>query len=470
MPNPGMRLTNAGKKILAQGLLGDEIHFTKIAFGDADFDYATEDLTQLTALKSWQLDLPIVGKNLNGDGTVTIVGLCTNFSLTKGFQAKEIGIFAIDQATNTEILYAYRNAGDEYSFIPAKMGVVTKSVRYAYQIEIGDAPNVTFDINFSFAYVSQEAFETHVDSENPHPQFVDTQKLARENRQIINAEAEMPFDANLIIFEDFESPSFTDDFQVKVTNCVAGANLISVASVAGFKIGEEYLICDGANFERVKVTSVMRTASGLHVKVESNLVQTYNLTQTFLYRSTLSTACSDFSMPIELFTTKEESQTDLKQCAAIVRHGELVDAEISATAFLYSKPQKRENILLGAGDVNKIFLLNDANIDQDSLEVEVDGVAVTNYFFETGNAYIQLTAPTDSTVTASYFYGGLPIEIPLTELDTYADGDRFITRFCGETSLEGYGRAAMEIKILRLAALPADEEPKLFHVAAGYGK
>ena len=159
MSNPGMRLTRAGKNILAQGLLGDEIHFTKVAFGDADFDYETESLLDLTELKSWKMDLPIVGKKLDGDGTVTIVALCSNFQLEKGFAAKEIGVFATDQASGDEVLYSYRNAGDEYNFIPAKTGVVTKSTRYAYKIEIGDAENVTFNINFSFAYVSQEDFE-----------------------------------------------------------------------------------------------------------------------------------------------------------------------------------------------------------------------------------------------------------------------------------------------------------------------
>lgn len=465
MSNPGMRLTSAGKKILAQGLLGDEIHFTKIAFGDADFDYDTEDLTALTALKSWKLDLPLIDKKLNGDGTVTIVGLCTNFALAKGFQAKEIGIFAIDQDTSTEILYAYRNAGDEYSFIPAKMGVVTKSVRYAYQIEIGDAENVTFDINFSFAYVSQEEFKAHVDGDDSHPELF---KLARENRQIIQAQVEMPFDANLFIFEDFWSPSFTDNLKVQVTNCVAGSNLITLASIDGFKIGEYYWIYDGTNYERVKITSAMRLASGLHVKTSANLANSYDLTSTYIYRSTLGELYPDGLMPLELFTVKESSELDLTQCAAVIRHSELIDAELEATALLYPEPQKRENITLGAGGVSKIFSLSDANIDHDSLKVYVDNVLEPNYFFETDNAYIQLTASTGSTVTASYSYGGQPVEISLSELDTYREDDHFITRFIGE-SLTAYKIAALSLKVVRLAEIEPDEQPKILYIAAGFG-
>ena len=468
MSNPGMRLTNAGKKILAQGLLGDEIHFTKIAFGDADFDYVTENLRELTELKSWKLDLPLIDKKLNGDGTVTIIGLCTNFTLDKGFRAKEIGVFAIDQETKTETLYAYRNAGDEYSFIPAKMGVVTKSVRYAYQVEIDDAENVTFDINFSFAYVSQEEFQAHVNGENSHPEIF---KLARENRQIIQAQAEIPFEANLLVFEDFKPSTRIDDFKVKVTNCVAGANLITVAAIEKFKIGDYYWLSDGGNFERVKITSVLKIASGLHVKAETNLANSYDLSKTYLYRSTFGTICEDIPlMPIEIFMTKATAELDLKNCAAVIRHSELIDAEISATAFLYSTPQKRENIFLGTGDgTNKIFTISDANIDQDSLEIYVDNALATNYYFETGNAYIQITAPSGSTVTASYIFGSEPLEIPLAEDSTAIECDHFITRFSGATDFSGYKTAAMSIKVIRLAELSEEEQPKILHIAAGYG-
>ena len=466
MSNPGMKLTRAGMKILAQGLLGDEIHFTKVAFGDADFDYNTEDLRDLTALKSWQMDLPIIGRQLNGDGTVTITALCTNFTLTKGFPAKEIGVFAIDQETQTEVLYAYRNAGDEYSFIPAKMGVVTKSVRYAYQIEIRDAENVTFDINFSFAYVSQEDFEKHVESENPHPQFKETQRLAWENRLLIKAQAFLPFDANLIIFEDFLAPSVSDHFKLRATNCVAGADLITVKSFDNIRIGDYYWISDGANFEQVKIVSAMKNASGLHLKTSANLAHTYHLKKTYLYHSTFEANSADTpDLPLILFTNAQTAEVDLMKFSTFVVHSELGNADISAYAILYETPKKRENITLGTGDTDKIFPLNDANILPDSLQVEVDGVSTANYFFETDNPYIQLTAPTDSTVTASYLYGGESQIISLDKLDTFREDDHFVTRFDGETDLTGYKTAAMAIVINR----HGDEQPKLLHVIAGFG-
>ena len=159
MSNPGMRLTADGMNVLAKGLCGQEIRFTKGQLGDGDFNYDSETVVTMSSLKSPKLDMPIVGKELHGDGVALIKTQLCNANLTTGFAAKEIGIFALDPDTQTEILYAYRNCGDEYSFIPGNQGVVQINVTKAYMVEIRDADNVTFNIDWSFAYVSQAQFE-----------------------------------------------------------------------------------------------------------------------------------------------------------------------------------------------------------------------------------------------------------------------------------------------------------------------
>ena len=159
MSNPGMRLTKDGMNVLAKGLTGKEIHFTKGALGDGDFDYDSETVVTMTELKSWKMDMPIVGKEINGDGCAIIKTQLCNAQVTTGFAAKEIGIYALDPDSDTEVLYAYRNCGDEYSFIPGNQGPVQINVTKAYMIEIRDAENVTFNIDWSFAYVSQNQFD-----------------------------------------------------------------------------------------------------------------------------------------------------------------------------------------------------------------------------------------------------------------------------------------------------------------------
>ena len=158
MSNPGMRLTKDGMNLLAKGLTGKLIEFTKGQLGDGDFDYNSETVLTMTCLKSPKLDMPIVGKEIHGDGCALIKTQVINAKLTTGFRAKEHGIFAKDPDTGLEILYAYRNAGDEYSFIPAGNGVCQINATKAYLIEIQDATNISFNIDWDFAYVSQAEY------------------------------------------------------------------------------------------------------------------------------------------------------------------------------------------------------------------------------------------------------------------------------------------------------------------------
>ena len=159
MSNPGMRLTADGLNLLGKALIGKELHFTKGQLGDGDFDYSSETVITMTALKSPKLDMPIVGKEINGDGCAIIKTQLCNAQVTTGFAAKEIGIYALEPDSGTEVLYAYRNCGDEYSFIPGNTGPVQINVTKAYMVEIRDAENVTFNIDWDFAYVSQKEFD-----------------------------------------------------------------------------------------------------------------------------------------------------------------------------------------------------------------------------------------------------------------------------------------------------------------------
>ena len=159
MSTPGMRLTSDGLDIIRKGLLGQNIHFTKGQLGDGDFDYDSETVVTMTALKSPKLDMPIVGKEINNDGVVLIKTQVINANLQQGFRAKEHGIFALDPDTGNEVLYAYCNVGDEYSFIPGGGGRIHINATKAYLIEISDCENITFNIDWDFAYVSQAEYD-----------------------------------------------------------------------------------------------------------------------------------------------------------------------------------------------------------------------------------------------------------------------------------------------------------------------
>ena len=169
MSSPGLRLTKGGKEILAKGLTGKVIEFTRVAYGSGEFDYDTEKVYDLEEMREWKMDLPIVGKKIEGNGLVNILAQLNNYNLEKGFAAREIGVYARDPDSGEEILYAYCNEGDEYTFIPSKSGAHHKDTTMGFLVAIEDADNITFNIDYQFAHVTITDFQRHIESSHPHP-------------------------------------------------------------------------------------------------------------------------------------------------------------------------------------------------------------------------------------------------------------------------------------------------------------
>ena len=324
MPQIGMRLTRAGSNLIAKGLLGKTIHFTRGAIGDGDFDYDTETVFELSEMRGYKMDLPIESIEKTGDGTVRITCHKTNAEVYNGFPAKEHAIFATDPDTGEEILYAYCNTGEEYSFVPSNTGPVTKDIKFAYVTVVRDAENVTATLDLSFAYTSSTDFDEHIKSEHPHPNTpnhfdnisstdfiwatdndnhlhkisVNNFKnlLAVENsavavdEKILSAKDELGLNANLLIVEDFDGESVSDNYKIKVTSSAENGNLLGLATVDGLITGAYYTISDGYNQEVIKIKSVLYNISGYHAKLENRLDNSYDFNATYLYRTTTAGA------------------------------------------------------------------------------------------------------------------------------------------------------------------------------------
>ena len=338
MSNPGMQLTLHGRNLLAKALLGKELKFSKVAYGSGDFDYETEKVSELTALRHWRMDLPIINKIVTGDGTAEIHARLTNFDLEEGFAAKEIGVYAFDPDTGVEYLYAYRNAGDEYTFIPAKTGPVQKNTVMAYRVEIQDATNVTCIIDFDFAYTSQAEFDEHVANNHPHPNIpnhyantstpdyfwttnddnhlhkisVDDAKevLLTEMNQYLSDQKEAQAD-----IEDYRTfqkyglqvkiigDNRLDDTKVQVTSCTKGGNVLGVTDISKLKIGLHYRLSDGIKSEIVQIAAIGFGSGADYVKTTALLANAYDLSAVYLYRTNFSFgAIKTISIPGEEFS------------------------------------------------------------------------------------------------------------------------------------------------------------------------
>ena len=113
-------------------------------------------------------------------------------------------------------------------------------------------------------------------------------QLERENANLalkLEAEGMMP-DCNMLLAENFKDPDSVDQFEVNVTSCAAGDDSIDVESNYGFIIGSWYWITDGVHAEYVQIKSVIRNGNICRVILTKSLVETYQLDQTIIYRTT----------------------------------------------------------------------------------------------------------------------------------------------------------------------------------------
>lgn len=328
------RLTYAGLNLLAKGQTGTEIHFTRVIMGDGRLTEG-QDIRQLTGLVNPLLTLPIKTVTVTGVGTTVMEAELKNTHLAAGFFAREVGIFAKEGTEGDEILYAYRNTADDSEYIPAGGGSEVWNLLYDIVTVVDQAENITANIDGSVAYVTKLDYNEHIDSTNPHKEFLqignevttaqvincdvrqagdelnyisidnlrlqvlgDTstipvlnsrvRQLERENANFalkLEAEGMMP-DCNMLLAENFKNPDSVDQFEVKVTSCAAGDDSIDVANNYGFIIGSWYWITDGVHAEYVQVKSVIKNGSVYRVILTKVLKETYDIPATKIYRTT----------------------------------------------------------------------------------------------------------------------------------------------------------------------------------------
>ena len=152
-------ITAAGLLVLAKGVAGQQINYTKIVLGDG---YLEEGQTprSLTGVVSPKATIDITKLKINGDGTVAVGGIFTNGDETDGFYYRELGLYAEDPDPEVgEVLYCYGNCGDLAEWIPPSGGAIIVEKTIDIVTAIGTATNVT-------AYIPADAYATKEDYEN----------------------------------------------------------------------------------------------------------------------------------------------------------------------------------------------------------------------------------------------------------------------------------------------------------------
>ena len=140
-------ITTAGLIILAKGVAGQKINYTKIVLGDGYLEEGQTPRT-LTGMVSPKATVDITKLKINGDEI-------------EGFYYRELGLYAEDPDPEVgEVLYCYGNCGDLAEWIPPSGGATIVEKTIDIVTAIGTATNVTAYIPAD-AYATKEDYETY---------------------------------------------------------------------------------------------------------------------------------------------------------------------------------------------------------------------------------------------------------------------------------------------------------------------
>ena len=170
-------ITTAGLIVLAKGVAGQKINYTKIVLGDGYLEEGQTPRT-LTGVVSPKATVDITKLKINGDGTVAVGGIFTNVDETEGFYYRELGLYAEDPDPEVgEVLYCYGNCGDLAEWIPPSGGATIVEKTIDIVTAIGTATNVT-------AYIPADAYATTEDYETYKAIALAAQAIANEAIEI----------------------------------------------------------------------------------------------------------------------------------------------------------------------------------------------------------------------------------------------------------------------------------------------
>jgi len=157
--------TLAGSNLLVESIKSKKpLIFTRIALGDGTLT-ESESIEGLTALKHPMAQNSVQAINIRGNGEIDVVATISNASVTSGFYARELGVFAKVGDTGTEKLFAYTNAGAQASYTPAGTSLDEKLITVTFYI--GNDVNVQINLN-SQLYITQAALDAHNSATNAH--------------------------------------------------------------------------------------------------------------------------------------------------------------------------------------------------------------------------------------------------------------------------------------------------------------
>lgn len=158
---PNTRLTNYGRELIARSqATGKKLQYIKLVTGDGQLD--NQNIDTMTSVLAPKLECPFTSNGeFVGDGQFRIEFAVGNSTVTSGFFARELGVYANleGESDSAAKLIAYSNGGNYASYIPSKETPINSKV-FSLDVVIGNSTNVTVK-KIDGAYLTRGALDGH---------------------------------------------------------------------------------------------------------------------------------------------------------------------------------------------------------------------------------------------------------------------------------------------------------------------
>lgn len=170
---PNTRLTNYGRELIARSqATGKKLQYIKLVTGDGQLD--NQNIDTMTSVIAPKLECPFTSNGeFVGDGQFRIEFAVGNSTVTSGFFARELGVYANleGESDSAARLIAYSNGGNYASYIPSKETPINSKV-FSLDVVIGNSTNVTVK-KIDAAYLTRGALEAHSRDTSAHAPITD---------------------------------------------------------------------------------------------------------------------------------------------------------------------------------------------------------------------------------------------------------------------------------------------------------
>lgn len=170
---PNTRLTNYGRELIARSqATGKKLQYIKLVTGDGQLD--NQNIDTMTSVLAPKLECPFTSNGeFVGDGQFRIEFAVGNSTVTSGFFARELGVYANleGESDSAAKLIAYSNGGNYASYIPSKETPINSKV-FSLDVVIGNSTNVTVK-KIDAAYLTRGALDAHSRDTSAHAPITD---------------------------------------------------------------------------------------------------------------------------------------------------------------------------------------------------------------------------------------------------------------------------------------------------------